>query len=95
MKIIHCMSVKQNFQLNIIFIIIHLFIMFLTTKAKEFLLALITELHINSIKIFAMEVIKMVAWIISILLGVSIGIVIDRVCEWLSDDMKEDDNDES
>lgn len=39
----------------------------------------------------------MVAWIMAILLGVSIGIVIDRVCEWLSDhpDEKENDNDES
>lgn len=33
----------------------------------------------------------MVAWIMAILLGVSIGIVIDRVCEWLSDDMNKDD----
>lgn len=39
----------------------------------------------------------MVAWIMAILLGVSIGIVIDRACEWLSDtpNEKEDDNDES
>lgn len=39
----------------------------------------------------------MVAWIMAILLGVSIGIVIDRVCEWLSEnpDEKENDNDES
>lgn len=33
----------------------------------------------------------MVAWIMAILLGISIGIVIDRACEWLSDEMNEDD----
>lgn len=33
----------------------------------------------------------MVAWIMSILLGVSIGIVIDRACEWLSEDTNKDD----
>ena len=38
--------------------------------------------------------IKMVAWIMAILLGVSIGIVIDRACEWLSDEMNEDDDDD-
>lgn len=32
----------------------------------------------------------MVAWIMAILLGVSIGIVIDRACEWLSDDLNKD-----
>lgn len=39
----------------------------------------------------------MVAWILAILLGVSIGIMIDRACEWLSDhpDEEENDNDES
>lgn len=37
----------------------------------------------------------MVAWIMAILLGISIGIVIDRACEWLSDDMNGDDDDES
>lgn len=39
----------------------------------------------------------MVAWIMAILLGVSIGIVIDRACEWLSDnaDEKENNDDES
>lgn len=31
----------------------------------------------------------MVAWIMAILIGVSAGIVIDRVCEWLSEDMNE------
>ena len=36
----------------------------------------------------------MVAWIMSIFLGVSIGIVIDRVCEWLSDDMNEYEDEE-
>lgn len=35
----------------------------------------------------------MVAWIMAILLGISIGIVIDRVCEWLSDECEDDDDD--
>lgn len=33
----------------------------------------------------------MVAWIMAILLGVSIGIVIDRACEWLSEDTSKND----
>lgn len=36
----------------------------------------------------------MVAWIMAILLGVSIGIVIDRACEWLSDNIDEKENDD-
>lgn len=37
----------------------------------------------------------MIAWITAILLGVSIGIVIDRVCEWLSEDMNETEDKEN
>lgn len=37
----------------------------------------------------------MVAWIMAILLGVSIGIIIDRVCEWLSDNADEKENNDN
>lgn len=37
----------------------------------------------------------MVAWIMAILLGVSIGIVIDRACEWLSENPDEKENDDN
>lgn len=36
----------------------------------------------------------MVAWIMAILIGVSAGIIIDRVCEWLSEDMNGNDEED-